>query len=316
MRRPTTTVDSDIYLYNTATKELKHLTPHTGDVSFAPQTFDPDSKYLYYTTDEGGEFQYVKRYDLATGKSEMVREGAVGRVVHLLLAQRQVSRHRRQRRRAHRHQNLRHEDQQAQSASRRLSEGDITGVQFSPSETRMAFYLNGDRSPANLYVYDFATKKVTKLTDSLNPEIDPADLVEAQNIRYKSFDGMEIPAILYKPHEASAQSKVPAIVLVHGGPGGQARRGYKAQVQFLVNHGYAVLDVNNRGSSGYGKTFFAADDGKHGREPLWDVIEAKKYLESHGLRRREEDRHHGRLLRRLHGAGGARLQARGVRRRR
>jgi dipeptidyl aminopeptidase/acylaminoacyl peptidase len=164
----------------------------------------------------------------------------------------------------------------------KLPNGDITGVNISPSEARMAFYLNGDRSPSNLHVYDFATRKVTRLTNSLNPEIDPADLVDAKVIRYKSFDGMEIPAILYKPHEASPQSKVPAIVLVHGGPGGQARTGYKAQVQFLVNHGYAVLDVNNRGSSGYGKTFFAADDGKHGREPLWDVVEAKNHLKTLG----------------------------------
>ncbi|HZB45039.1 MAG TPA: prolyl oligopeptidase family serine peptidase [Pyrinomonadaceae bacterium] len=275
------TVDSDIYLYDTRSKELKKITPHTGEVSFNAQTFDPQSKFLYFTTDEGGEFQYVKRYDLATGKSELVekepwdiygtyfswngkyrvtvvnqdartvikiRDAATGKIVPLP----------------------------------KLPDGDITGVQIAPSEKRMAFYLNGDRSPSNLYVYDFATKKATKLTDSLNPEINMADLVEAENIRYKSFDGMEIPAILYKPHQADAQSKVPAIVLVHGGPGGQARRGYKAQVQFLVNHGYAVLDVNNRGSSGYGKTFFTADDQKHGREPLWDVIEAKKYLASLG----------------------------------
>jgi dipeptidyl aminopeptidase/acylaminoacyl peptidase len=53
-------------------------------------------------------------------------------------------------------------------------------------------------------------------------------------------------------------------------------------VQFLVNNGYVVLDVNNRGSSGYGKTFFTADDRKHGREPLWDCVEAKKFLASLG----------------------------------
>jgi dipeptidyl aminopeptidase/acylaminoacyl peptidase len=70
--------------------------------------------------------------------------------------------------------------------------------------------------------------------------------------------------------------------MVHGGPGGQARLPYNAVIQYLANHGYAVLDVNNRGSSGYGKTFFTADDRKHGREPLWDCIEAKKYLGSLG----------------------------------
>jgi dipeptidyl aminopeptidase/acylaminoacyl peptidase len=67
-------------------------------------------------------------------------------------------------------------------------------------------------------------------------------------------------------------------LLIHGGPGGQTRVGYSALTQYLVNHGYVVLGVNNRGSSGYGKTFFNSDDGKHGREPLWDCVEAKKYL--------------------------------------
>ena len=67
---------------------------------------------------------------------------------------------------------------------------------------------------------------------------------------------------------------------VHGGPGGQTTAGYSAVIQYLVNNGYVVLGINNRGSSGYGKTFFAADDQKHGREPLWDCVDAKKYLAS------------------------------------
>jgi dipeptidyl aminopeptidase/acylaminoacyl peptidase len=162
----------------------------------------------------------------------------------------------------------------------RLPEGQITSVRISPSERLMAFYFNGDRSPNDLYVYDFASRKVTKLTNSLNPEIDSADLVDSEVVRFQSFDGMVIPNVLYKPQGASAQHPVPALVWVHGGPGGQSRRGYSALQQFLVNHGYAVLAINNRGSSGYGKQFFAADDQKHGREPLWDTVAAKKYLQS------------------------------------
>src|SRR5207302_11394963 len=81
---------------------------------------------------------------------------------------------------------------------------------------------------------------------------------------------------------ASANNKVPALVWVHGGPGGQTRTGYTGLMQYFANHGYVVLGVNNRGSSGYGKTFFKADDQKHGREPLWDCVEAKKYLASLG----------------------------------
>ena len=81
-----------------------------------------------------------------------------------------------------------------------------------------------------------------------------------------------MPGILYKPREASAESPVPALVWVHGGPGGQSRKGYSAVIQHLVNHGYAVYQINNRGSSGYGKTFFHLDDLKHGEADLGDVV--------------------------------------------
>ena len=63
--------------------------------------------------------------------------------------------------------------------------------------------------------------------------------------------------------------------MVHGGPGGQAQVGYFALTQALVNHGYVVYDINNRGSSGYGKTFFAMDDRKHGEADLADVVASK-----------------------------------------
>jgi dipeptidyl aminopeptidase/acylaminoacyl peptidase len=105
-------------------------------------------------------------------------------------------------------------------------------------------------------------------------------LVETEVVRYKSFDGLDIPAILFKPKGASAENPVPAVVDVHGGPGGQNRKGYSAMYQHLANHGYAVLRVNNRGSSGYGKTFFHMDDKKHGEVDLDDVVYGKKYLQT------------------------------------
>ena len=86
--------------------------------------------------------------------------------------------------------------------------------------------------------------------------------------------------MLYRPHSASADNPVPALVWVHGGPGGQSRKGYRAIIQHLVNHGYAVLAVNNRGSSGYGKTFYHMDDKKHGDVDLKDCVWGRRYLES------------------------------------
>jgi dipeptidyl aminopeptidase/acylaminoacyl peptidase len=273
--------DSNVVVYNAVTKDLDIITAHMGDVANQAQEFDLTSRYLYYLTDDGSQFRYVARYDLKSRQTKII-EKAPWDVSYTYF-----SRNGKYRVTAT-NEDARTRIKVYEQATGKLVDlpklpnGDITGVNISPSEKLMAFYLNGDRSPSNLYVYDFATRKATRLTNSLNPEINPDDLVDSQVIRYKSFDGVEIPSILYKPKNASAQNKVPALLLIHGGPGGQTRVGFNPLTQYLVNHGYAVLGVNNRGSSGYGKTFFASDDGKHGREPLWDCVEAKKYLASLG----------------------------------
>src|SRR5215203_3811001 len=223
--------DSDIYLYNVGTKELKNITTHTGDVANSPETFDTATKYLYYLTDTGSEFRYIARYDLTAGKSDVV-EKAPWDVSYTYFS------HNGKYRVTAVNEDARTKIKIYDTATGKLvnlpqlPNADITGVNITPSEKLMAFYLNGDRSPSNLYVYDFGTKKAAKLTDSLNPEINPADLVDSQVIRYKSFDGVEIPSILYKPKHASAQNKVPALLLIHGGPGGQTRVGYSALAQY------------------------------------------------------------------------------------
>ncbi len=281
LNKTNTTLDSDIYLYDVAKGETKHLTPHAGAISFNAATFDPASTKLFFLTNEGREFTGLRTYDLASGKIKE-HEKADWDVAYTYFSRDGRFR-------------VTGVNQDGSTVIRivegatekpvalpKLPGGEIRGVSFSKSGARMAFYVNGDRSPSNLFVYDFATKKVNQLTQSLSKAINSADLVEAQVVRFKSFDGMVIPSIYYKPHEATAANKVPAVVYVHGGPGGQTTRGYNAQIQYLVNHGYAVLGINNRGSSGYGKTFFAADDRKHGREPLWDCVEAKTYLASLG----------------------------------
>lgn len=275
------TADSDVYVYNTETNEMKNVTPHQGDESNNAQVFDVNSKYLYFLSNAGEEFTYIARYDLANGERTEV-EKAPWDITATYFSHSGKYRVVSVNEDAHTRIKVDDEDTGIAIDLPALPDGDITGVHISDSEAKMAFYHNGSRSPGNLYVYDFATKKATKLTNSLSAAINPADLVDARVVRYKSFDGMSIPALLYQPHGATDANKVPGIVHVHGGPGGQARTSYNASLQYLANHGYAVLDVNNRGSSGYGRTFFMADDRKHGREPLWDCVEAKKYLDSLG----------------------------------
>ena len=279
--KPNTTADSDVYLYDVQTRETKYISQHQGTASYSAQDFDPDSKRLLFATNDGGEFTRIRAYDLATGAVTDVEQADWD------IAGTGYSRNGR-----HRISYVNEDGsirmRVADSATGKpvalpkTGGGEMRGAVFSDSGNLVAFYVNGDRSPNNLHVHDFRSKKTTQLTRSLSPEIDPNDLVEAEVVRFTSFDGTVIPSIFYKPKGASNANKVPAVVYVHGGPGGQTMRGYNAQIQYLVNHGYAVLGINNRGSSGYGKTFFTADDRKHGQEPLWDCVEAKTWLASLG----------------------------------
>src|SRR5262249_3800892 len=179
--------------------------------------FDPASQWLYYLTNDGSEFVRVARYELATAKKEEI-EKADWDVVWTFFSQN--GKYRVSAVNQHGRSVLHVFDGKtaAPVALPALPAGEISSVRVSRSETKLAFLLDGDRGPANLYVYEFGAKAPVRLTDTMNPEIDPEDLVEAQVVRFKSFDGMEIPNIFYKPYQATPEAKAPALVCVHGRP--------------------------------------------------------------------------------------------------
>ncbi len=270
-----TTSDNDLYLYDIPMKKMTKISQNQGQHSLAD--FSPDGKSLYYLTDDGGEFQYLVKYNLADGKREKALEEKwdIAYAYFSKTGKYQVIGTNEDGKTAVRIQNT--ETNEAVDFPD-FGDVDITSVNISDREKLMTFYLGGSGIPSDLYVYNIENGESKQLTKSLNPEINPKDLVTAEVVRYKSFDGTEIPAIYYKPKQASSKNKVPALVLVHGGPGGQTRQTYSAQTQYLVNHGYAVLGVNNRGSSGYGKTFYKMDDKNHGEKDLLDCVEGKNWL--------------------------------------
>jgi dipeptidyl aminopeptidase/acylaminoacyl peptidase len=280
--KPTTAADSDVYVAD-LTKPAKQtpvlVTTNDAVIAYAAYEFTPDSKQLVYGTDEHGEYTQAWTHDLATGeKKELIKaDWDVMFVTYSPSGRYRVSAIN-----ADASTQLTILDQTGGKpvALTGTPAGDIGNVRFNRDETKIAFTVASDTSPSDVFVADLATGAATRLTTNLNPAIDETMLVDGQVVRYKSFDGLDIPAILFMPKGASANAKVPAVVDVHGGPGGQSRKGYAAMYQHLVNHGIAVLRVNNRGSSGYGKTFFHMDDKKHGEVDLDDVVYGKKYLQS------------------------------------
>jgi dipeptidyl aminopeptidase/acylaminoacyl peptidase len=274
-----TTSATNIYLIDQQTKQLKKLNADSTESSNLPLQFSADNNTLYYSTDDGSEYQYVMKYDIATGKREKLYS-TTWDVMYMYLSYNEKYRvigvNEDGKNKIY---IFDHKTGQAIDFPK-IDDGDIQGVSVSRSENKMRLTVGNSKSPNNIYVYDFSSKDLKKLTNTLTPEIKEDDLVSAEIVRYKSFDGLEIPAIYYKPHQASKDNKVPALVWVHGGPGGQSRAGYFSLIQYLVNHGYSILAVNNRGSSGYGKSFFKMDNRNHGEKDLQDCVWGKKYLSS------------------------------------
>jgi dipeptidyl aminopeptidase/acylaminoacyl peptidase len=269
------TNDSDLFVYNIKTKEQTKINANLSRNS--SQAFSGDNSVFYYTTDDGAEFSYLMTYNLNTKEKKKVLEkswdisgiGFTENNTYMVTYVNEDGKNA-----------IEVIDTKTQKAiSLPDFEGkSITSVSFSKDETMMRLYAGGSNSPSDLYSYNLESKDLLKLTNVLNNDIDANDMVTAKVIRFKSFDGTEIPAIYYLPHQASAENKVPAMVWVHGGPGGQSRQGFSSLIQYMVNHGYAVLAVNNRGSSGYGKTFFKMDDLNHGEKDLQDCVEGKNWL--------------------------------------
>ena len=274
-------VDNDLYLYDRDTGEMRHLTPHEGNATYAAQDFAPDGT-LYLTTDEGTEFTYLARLDLDTLEREVVLQpdwdvwyAYFSENDRFLVAGVNED----ARTRIH----LFEMPGMTEVALPEMPGLDITSVNISDDETSMVFYASSSRSPQNLYVHEIgASAEPRRLTESLTGELDPAHLVDGEVVRFASYDGTPIPGILYRPHQAGPDTPVPAVVWVHGGPGGQSRVGYNGLLQYLVNHGYAVYAINNRGSSGYGKTFFQLDDRRHGDADLDDCVASKDMLAATG----------------------------------
>lgn len=269
------TNDSDLFIYNVEDQEM--IKVNENQSKNTSQDFSEDNSKFYYTTDDGSEFSYLMAYDLTTQEKTKVMEKSWDIMSASFSPENSYMT-------IYINEDAKNTIEVLDTETMKaidlpdFENQSITSVSFSQDEKWMRMYVGGSGSPSNLYTYDRMNKTTHKLTDVLNDEINAEDLVEAKVVRYSSFDGVEIPAIYYLPKQASAENKVPAMVWVHGGPGGQSRQNFSSFIQYMVNHGYAVLAVNNRGSSGYGKTFYQMDDKNHGEKDLQDCVEGKNWL--------------------------------------
>lgn len=162
----------------------------------------------------------------------------------------------------------------------RLDSGyfDVVGSSENDEYWIVAYVL--DTKETDYYVYDMASKE-TKLLYNARPELDDYDFAPMEPFSYTSSDGLNIEGYVTFPL-GSDKTNLPTVVLVHGGPWSRDTWGYNEEVQLLANRGYAVLQVNFRGSSGYGKDLMNAGDKEWGGLMHQDILDAVNYAVEQG----------------------------------
>jgi dipeptidyl aminopeptidase/acylaminoacyl peptidase len=150
-----------------------------------------------------------------------------------------------------------------------LPPGVLAGLKFSPDGKRLAINLTGPLSPGDVWTWEVAEGELIRWTASEPGPLDPATFVVPELIRFESFDGLTIPAFVYR---AKQEGPRPVIVEIHGGPEGQSRPTFDPRVLYWMNElGASVVVPNVRGSSGYGKKWLALDNGPLRQDSVQDI---------------------------------------------
>jgi dipeptidyl aminopeptidase/acylaminoacyl peptidase len=270
----------ELYQIDLATGTARRITP-ADNTRFHAAHYAADGRSLFLITDLDSDFLYVGRLDLETLAVErivavdwdisaidlssdrrwlayVVNEGGIGRLY------------------------LRDLASQATRAAPPIDS--VPGVvayhderiRFSKDGRRLAFSYTSATRTSDVFVWQLADNSVQPLTRSSHGGIPRDSFSAPELIHYPSFDGRRIPAWLYKP--AAATGPLPVVVVVHGGPESQIVPYFHFLIQYLVNHGYAVLAPNVRGSTGYGKAYSQLDNVRKRMDSVADLAHAAYWL--------------------------------------
>ena len=164
---------------------------------------------------------------------------------------------------------------------KRLGDREISFGSSTKDEQKFIVSSFSDTDPGTVWLYDRKTKDLSTLY-TVREKLPRKDLAEMKPIRYKSSDGLEIPAYLTLPKGVPAKN-LPLVVVPHGGPWGRDSWGYNSFAQFLANRGYAVLMPNFRASTGFGKKFLDSGNNQWGEKMQDDITWGVKYLIDQGI---------------------------------
>ncbi|MEK3934505.1 S9 family peptidase [Sporosarcina sp. FSL W7-1349] len=162
-----------------------------------------------------------------------------------------------------------------------VSESELLIVDYNKEMTKFIVAVTSDKVYGTYYYYDSTTKALTTLAE-LGSWLDPDQLADMHPISYKSRDGLTIHGYLTMPKNKKPEN-LPLIVNPHGGPWARDMWGFNPEVQLLANRGYAVLQVNFRSSSGYGKEFLDAGNKQWGLKIQDDITDGVQWAIDQGI---------------------------------
>lgn len=153
-----------------------------------------------------------------------------------------------------------------------LPRGVLTALKFSPDGGKLAIGLTNATSAGDVWSWDVTGGELVRWTNSELGDLDPATLSEPTLVRFKSFDGLSIPAFVYRPRNVPAGTKTPVIMDIHGGPEAQTRPIWNYGAQYFANVlGATVILPNVRGSDGYGKRYLNLDNAEKREDSVKDI---------------------------------------------
>lgn len=265
--------ESHLHLLDFEASELIPLTTGLEEPAahFSPR-FTADGNAIDVLTDAGSEFLQLVRIDLADGSREVLGEASEWNVEEFEPSHE-----------GDRLAVVTNED--GFSVLRILSAEDgaellraelppavIGGVQWSADDSEVAFTLSAARAGGDAWSMDTETGELTAWTRSETGGMDPQQIVEPELVRTESFDGLEIASIVYRPDPGRHPGPRPVIISIHGGPESQSRPRFQGRNNYYLDElGCALVYPNVRGSTGYGKTFVALDNGMLREDSVRDI---------------------------------------------
>lgn len=279
--------DSNLYLVDVASGEAVHVNPHDGEAQVTGPSWLPDGSGFWFAQDQDREFLAPCRYDTGTSTWSVRLETNWDTVCDIDASGRRLL----LRRNEDGYDLLEIRDPWTFELLGEVplpGKGVVVlqdavssfGPAFSPDGRYIAFPFVAASEPGDTWLFDTETDALRRLTE-MPRAVPAAEMVEPELHRFTSFDGLIVPAFVYRPAETGAQP--PVVVLVHGGPESQYLPTFNPVVQYLVSMGYAVVAPNVRGSAGYGKRYVHLDDVEKRLDSVRDLAALHAWLPSVGL---------------------------------